>query len=254
MLTPIDWHTHSTASDGTLTPTALAHHARDCGVEELALTDHDTTAGLDEAARTARELGLRFIPGIEISVDWHHHTLHIVGLNIDPEDFTLKSLAHKLAEMRTQRARNIGTRLDKLGYTGVYEGACALAGNERPGRAHFARYLVNQGRVKNEGDAFKRLLARGKRAYVATDWPALEIAIKTIHDTGGWSVLAHPLRYKLTAAKLREMMAAFKAAGGIGLEIVNGRQTQEETDALTRMAQRYEFTPSRGSDFHAPHH
>lgn len=251
MLTPIDWHTHSTASDGTLSPAALVHHARDCGVEELALTDHDTTAGLEEAARTARQLGVRFLPGIEISVDWRRHDIHIVGLNIDSEDCSLKSLTQQLAEIRVQRARTIGTRLEKLGHSGVYEGACALAKNERPGRAHFARYLVSQGRVKNEGDAFKRLLGRGKPAYVATGWPALEIAIKAIHDAGGWSVLAHPLRYQLTATKMREMMAAFKTAGGVGMEILNGRQTQDETDRLTRLAQRFEFIPSRGSDFHA---
>ncbi|HTT09091.1 MAG TPA: PHP domain-containing protein [Gammaproteobacteria bacterium] len=254
MLAPIDWHTHSTASDGTLSPTALMRHARECGVEEIALTDHDTLAGLDEAARAARESSLRFVPGIELSVDWRHHTLHIVGLGIDPDNSGLKSLTHKLAEMRTLRARNIGARLNKLGHTGAYEGACLLADNDRPGRAHFARYLARQGRVKNVGDAFKRLLGRGKPAYIATDWPAQETTIQIIHGAGGWSVLAHPLRYQLTAAKVREMLVAFKSAGGVGMEIVNGRQTQDETDMLTRLAQRHEFRPSWGSDFHSPHH
>ena len=254
MLTPIDWHTHSTASDGTLTPAALVQHARDCAVEEMALTDHDTIDGLDEAARTAHESGIRFVPGIEISVNWRRHDLHIVGLNIDPENHALKSLTQHLAGIRVDRARNIGTRLDKLGYMGVYDGACALAGNEHPGRAHFARHLVNQGRIKTERDAFKRLLGQGKTAYVATGWPALEIVINTIRAAGGWSVLAHPLRYKLTATKLREVMTAFKAAGGVGMEIVNGRQTQDETDMLTRLAQRYEFKSSRGSDFHSLQH
>src|SRR5579885_143762 len=254
MLTPVDLHTHSTASDGTLSPAALMRRARDQGVEEIALTDHDTVDGLEEAARAARELGLRFVPGIELSVDWRHHTLHIVGLEIDPQGPALKSLMQRLAEMRTRRARSIGARLDKLGYTGAYAGACRLADCIRPGRAHFARYLATQGRVKNEGDAFKRLLGRGKPAYVATAWPAMATAIHAIHDAGGWSVLAHPLRYQLTATKVREAVAEFKAAGGAGLEIVNGRQTQGETDRLERLAQRHEFRPSRGSDFHSPPH
>lgn len=247
-----DLHTHSTASDGGLPPAALVARAFECGVRTLALTDHDTVAGVAEAADAARRLGLRLIAGVELSLLWEKTPLHVVGLNVDTRSAALQEATARLDQIRIERAQRIGERLAKLGMPGAYEGACAEGGTARPGRAHFARHLLRTGRVTSLQAAFDRLLRHGRPAYVATDWPELEEGIEGIHQAGGVAVLAHPLDYDLTASKLRRLAATFKAAGGEAIEVINGRIGNDRIHTGVVLAQRHALLGSAGSDFHSP--
>ncbi|MGQ0657428.1 MAG: PHP domain-containing protein [Chromatiales bacterium] len=161
----IDLHAHSRASDGTLTPSELVALAAERGVQVLALTDHDTTAGLAEAAAAASAHGVRFVPGIELSVLAEGKPLHIVGLGIDAASPAMQTAEARLLEIRRARAHEMGERLARLGFPDAYAGACGQAGHERPGRVHFANHLLTSGRFKDTADVFKRLLQRGKPAY-----------------------------------------------------------------------------------------
>lgn len=247
-----DLHSHSTASDGTLSPAELVRHAAAQGVDVLALTDHDVTAGLAEARRTATEAGVVLVPGVEISVNWNHQLLHIVGLRIDPEHEVLQRGLSGLRESRIRRAEEIGRRLAKKGIEGAYEGARVLAAGPSIGRTHFARYLVAQGHAKDVQDAFDRYLKRGKPAYLPGQWATLSDAVGWIRAAGGQAVIAHPMRYALSAARFQGLLAEFKAAGGEALEVVSGSFPHGATPSLANYARRYELLASAGSDYHGP--
>ena len=250
--TQVDLHTHSNASDGTLTPTALLARAAERGVQVLALTDHDTTYGLAEASAAARRHGVRFVSGIELSVQTEGKPLHIVGLSIDPNSAAIHSAAQRLNALRTERAQAIALRLEKLGFSGAYTGACGQAGRAYPGRPHFARWLMTLGRFTDPSEVFDRLLSRGKAAYVATEWPKMEDGVGAIRAAGGVAVLAHPTCYKLTATWLRRIAAMFQEAGGQGIEVVVARQSRDDLAFVTDIARRYGLLGSVGSDFHSP--
>ncbi|MCG7907885.1 MAG: PHP domain-containing protein, partial [Candidatus Thiodiazotropha taylori] len=181
MFSVYDLHSHSTASDGTLSPRALVQRAAEAGVEVLALTDHDTTAGIDEASEAAQSCGLLLIPGVEVSVSWNRQTVHLVGLNLDPHDSQLNAGLQKLRDFRDWRAEEIGRRLDKAGISGAYEGALALAEGGLVSRTHFARFLVQSGIVEDERKVFKRFLVSGKPGHVPGEWASLEEAVGWIH-------------------------------------------------------------------------
>lgn len=248
----IDLHAHSTASDGVLAPAELVARAAARGVRCLALTDHDTTCGLDEARNAADAHGVRLIPGIELSAAHDGKPLHIVGLGIDPDAPALHLALGQLATLRAERAKRIGAKLAKLGIADSYEGACAEAGTTTPGRAHFSRWLLGRGLVADHAQAFDRLLGRGKPAFVATAWPALAETVACIVGAGGVAVLAHPLRYKFTASWLRRIAADFREMGGQGIEVSIARQSAAELDLAANVARRHGLMGSVGSDFHAP--
>lgn len=251
MTTIHDLHSHSTASDGTQSPAALIAAARAAEVDVLALTDHDTTAGLDEAAHAASEAGLRLIPGIELSCTWERKTLHVLGLNIDPDASPLRQGLAELATLRMARAERIDAKLAKAGIPGLLAGLHAEFGPDTQiTRSHFARALVASGHVKTPAEAFKRYLGHSKPAAIASNWPALERVTGWIRAAGGVSVLAHPLRYQLTASWLRRLLAAFVAAGGQGLEVVCGRGNPDEIRTLALYASRFGLAASVGSDYH----
>ena len=247
----IDLHTHSRVSDGTLSLTALVQLAAQRGVKLLALTDHDSTTGLAEA-RGAAPAGLRLVDGVEISVSWEHKTLHVVGLDVDPAHPALVTGLTLLQGQRDVRARKIGERLEAKGIAGAYEGALALAGEAKPTRTHFARFLHQAGHVKDEAQAYKKWLGRGKPANVSAEWASLEEAVNWIHAAGGQAVLAHPFRYGLTRSWLVKALTAFKQAGGDAMEVVSGRGNPDEFHVALHLAQRFELAASVGSDFHAP--
>ena len=246
-------HNHSTCSDGLLSPTELIELAARTGVDAIALTDHDTTDGLEEAARAAKLAGITFIPGVEISVSWGDTTLHVVGLNIDPR---AKAIAEGLETIRIgrhERARRIGDALEKLGHAGTFEGAYALAENKAMlGRTHFARHLVNTQVVKDIQHAFDKYLAKGKPAYVSHRWASLEDAVRWIRESGGVPVLAHPGRYKMKPMVRDEMLADFKRLGGEAIEVVTGSHRPEEYAHWQRLALEHGFLASRGADYHGP--
>jgi len=247
-----DLHCHSTASDGTLPPAKVVTRAAANSVDMLALTDHDTTAGLDEAYLSAQENNIRLIAGIELSVTWQGKLLHIVGLDIDPEYRPLRQGIRMLKEMREERAQEMGKRLARAGYSNAYENARRLAGNGNVTRTHFARHLIEVGAAKDFTDVFKRFLVRGKPGYYRVDWAPMEDAINWITDSGGVAVVAHPMRYKLTASWLNRVIAGFREAGGKGIEVVCGHNSADDNARSAMFARKHGLLASQGSDFHEP--
>jgi predicted metal-dependent phosphoesterase TrpH len=249
----VDLHSHSCQSDGVLAPALVAARARANGVDWWALSDHDETRGLAEAARAARELGLGFIPGVEISVTFCEKTVHVVGLNIDPGCPALAGGLARIREGRFERARQVADRLADCGIADALEGALRHVDNpDLISRVHFARHLLDQGHVKSLQQAFDRYLGEGKRAFVPTRWTSLEDALAWIRAAGGKAVIAHPGRYKYTPQQRDALFQAFKDLGGQAIEVVTGSHTPAQYEQYARVAAAYGFEASRGSDFHAP--
>jgi len=247
-----DLHSHSTASDGTLTPTQLIQRAHEAGVNVLALTDHDSTKGIAEAQQAASRCGLRLVPGAEISVTWNGRTIHIVALGINPHSLSLQQGLEKLVEFRNWRAEEIGRKLELKGISGAYEAARSLSNGTLISRTHFARYLVEQGRAKDMRAVFRHYLVKGKPGHVHGEWAPLEEAVGWIHDAGGQAVIAHPARYRLTRTKLRKLIRDFRDAGGAALEVVSSSHSADEAFTMAAHAKDYELLSSAGSDFHTP--
>ncbi|MGV6826370.1 MAG: PHP domain-containing protein [bacterium] len=247
-----DLHTHSTASDGTLSPTALVEAAASAGVQYLALTDHDTLEGISEAVAAAHLRSLTVIPGVEISVTWNKRTIHMLGLGVDPEHQQLQAGLAGLRAFRDTRAQSIAKRLADHGIEGAYEGASGYANGGLISRTHFARFLVEKGHAKDVRQVFKRFLVNGKPGHVRGEWANLEEAITWVKEAGGVAVIAHPARYKLTGAKLRRLLTEFKAAGGQGLEVISGSHSVDECHRMAQFARDFSLLASVGSDFHSP--
>lgn len=251
-MTCYDLHSHSTASDGSLNPDELIARAVDKGVDVLALTDHDGTEGIAAAQKAAQGTDLLLIAGVEISVTWAKGTVHIIGLNIDPDNAVLQQGLSNMRDFRVGRAQEIASRLEKVGITGALEGAKEYASEVMLGRLHFAKFLVEQGHAKDISDVFKRYMVRNKPGYVTGEWASLNDAVTWITEAGGQAVIAHPARYKMTATKRRRLITDFKEAGGVGFEVVSGRQHPEEVKVLAKLAQQFDLLASVGSDFHTP--
>ncbi|MBD8512515.1 PHP domain-containing protein [Photobacterium sp. CAU 1568] len=249
-----DLHSHTTASDGRLTPAELVKRATDFRVDVLAITDHDTVAGLEFAQQAidAQNLALKLVKGIEISTVWNNFDIHIVGLNIDPAHADIASLIAQQAERRTARAVLMGERLAKSQIEGAYEGARALAGDATLTRAHFARWLVEQGHAKTMQAVFKKFLTRGNTGYVPPNWCSIAEAVQAIHAAGGQAVLAHPGRYDMTAKWLKRLLCDFVAATGDAIEVAQPQQAQNERRTLAEYAEQFGLLSSQGSDFHYP--
>lgn len=245
-----DLHSHSNASDGSLTPQALVSRARQQGVTQLALTDHDSVDGVLSLASETLDIGL--IAGVELSCIWGKALVHVVGLRIDPRSDVITRGLQQQQQARLQRAQLIGDKLAKLGFEGASDGARQLAGDGQIGRPHFARFLVEQGHVSSENEAFKKYLGAGKPGDIKLVWPQLATVVAWIVASGGVAVLAHPLHYKMTATRLRALITDFRAAGGLALEVINGRQTPDKTRTLSALAERFGLLASIGSDFHRP--
>lgn len=233
-------------------PQEVVQRAHDNGVELLALTDHDTTAGLAEAQVAAQDLGLKLVSGIEISCQWSGVCIHVVGLNIDPENERLVEELAIQSDKREQRGLEIDRRLAKLGFDNCYEGAKKIAGNSQLGRPHFAQFMVEQGYVSDRNTAFDKYLGAGKVGDVKSQWPELDEVVCWIHAAGGVAVLAHPDKYRLTRMKLKRLLTSFKEAGGDAMEVVSGAQNKDVTDYFTRLCDEFDFYASCGSDFHNP--
>lgn len=249
----IDLHCHSTVSDGLLSPGQVVARAHDNGVQVLALTDHDETAGLATAGTAARDLGMRFVDGVEISVTWAGRTVHIVGLGIDPDDAALSAGLEGVRSGRRDRARTMADRLEALGFSGAYQGAMAFVSNpELVSRTHFARFLVQKGHCQNMHEVFQRYLGDGKPANVPVQWASLEQAVAWIRTAGGTAVIAHPGRYEFSPVEFDGFFSTFKDLGGQGIEVVTGSHRPDEYATYARVARHYGFLASTGSDFHGP--
>lgn len=249
-----DLHCHSTVSDGLLAPGELVRRAHGNGVELLSLTDHDELGGLAEARATAGAIGLRFVDGVEVSISWgDDQTVHIVGLGVDPSNVALLEGLKQVRSGRDSRAGRIALELDKAGIHGAYEGALRHVGNPALiGRSHFARYIVEQGYVRDVRSVFEHWLAKGKPGYVGHAWATLDDAVRWIIGAGGMAVIAHPGRYRVSHAERRELFAAFKDLGGRGIEVLSGAHKDEEVREFARIAREFGFLASRGSDYHGP--
>ncbi len=247
-----DLHSHSTASDGTLSPAELVRRAHAQGVDVLALTDHDSTAGVAEASEAAAPLGLRLLPGVEVSVTWNGVTIHILGLNVDPGHAGLQQGLARLRARRNERSIEIARRLAKAGIEGALEGARAYASGAIISRTHFARFLVEQGHAKDMRKVFKKFLVHNRPGYVAGDWAGLEEAVGWILAAGGQAVIAHPARYRLSATRLRQFIGEFKDCGGQGIEVVSGSHSAGDVQGMAQYARRFELLASCGSDYHGP--
>jgi 3',5'-nucleoside bisphosphate phosphatase len=248
-----DLHSHSTMSDGTLSPRELVRRAAAQGVELFALTDHDETGGLAEAAACAGEIGLAFVPGVEISATWAGRTVHVVGLGIDPADSALRDGLAGVRSGRTERARQMAEELAKAGIGGAFDGALKYVGNPQLiSRTHFARFLVERGVCRDTREVFTRYLVRGKPGYVAHRWAQLAQAVRWIVDAGGVAVIAHPGRYRFTENELWALAAEFHQLGGAGLEVVTSSHAAADARRFADLALEFGFAASRGSDFHGP--
>jgi len=245
-----DLHTHTTASDGSLSPAELVTHAQECGTEVLAVTDHDITDGISEAITAANDAQLTIVPGIEISVTWAHQTIHVVGLHIDRDNDELQAGIKKLQDHRVWRAEEIGRKLEKAGIPGGLEAAKRLAKGNIISRTHFAHFLVEQGHAPNMKQVFKKYLVRNKPGYVSGEWANLEDVVSWIRAAGGLAVIAHPARYQLSANKMRQMLGVFRDCGGVGIEVVSGSHTASDIQRFTHVAEYFGLYASRGSDYH----
>ncbi|OEE43443.1 RNase RNM [Vibrio anguillarum] len=250
----IDLHSHTTSSDGRLSPQALIDRALSFDIEVLAITDHDTTDALTIAHDyiNQQQLPITLIDGIEISTVWQNKDIHIVGLNIDSNAQALQQLIEQQKAHRVQRAQLIAQRLQKVTREGVLEEVQAIAGEAPITRAHFAKWLVEQGFAKNMQQVFKKFLTRDNPGYVPPSWCSMTDAVEAIHAAGGQAVLAHPGRYDLTTKWLKRLITAFAEAGGDAMEVAQPQQAPQERRNLADYAIQYNLLASQGSDFHYP--
>ena len=252
-MTNADLHCHSVVSDGTLTPEELAPRAKTNGVELWALTDHDEVGGQEHAAAAARQVGLPYLTGTEISVTFANVTVHIVGLGFDPTDRALVNGLRQTRGGREERARQMGVELARVGIPGAFEGAIKYVGNpDLISRSHFARYIVESGHCPDTNAVFRKYLAEGKPGFVPHRWANLGDAVKWITGAGGVAVIAHPARYKFTANEEFALFNEFRAHGGRGVEVVTGAHSQADYVKYAEFCSEFDLLASRGSDFHSP--
>ncbi|HZG20251.1 MAG TPA: 3',5'-nucleoside bisphosphate phosphatase [Herbaspirillum sp.] len=248
-----DLHCHSNVSDGLLPPEEVAARAKANGVGVWALTDHDEVGGVARARAAAQALDMLHVGGVEISVTWAGHTVHIVGLRIDE---TNRALVEGLAATRNgreRRAREIAEALGRHGICGAYEGALKHVGNpDLISRTHFARYLVECGQCGDTKEVFANYLTEGKPGYVPHRWATLEEAVRWIRGAGGVAVIAHPGRYKYSQTQFGALFDEFKQFGGAAIEVNTGSHTPEQYQEYAQVARSYGFLASMGSDFHGP--
>src|SRR5471032_1834920 len=221
----VDLHCHSTASDGALAPAVLVARAHEHGVRVLALTDHDTLDGLEEARAAALALDMQLVNGIELSCTWGGATIHVLGYGFDVNAPVLVEAIARLHDGRWLRAEEISRKLAIKGMPGALEGARAIqqelgdSGNA-PARPHFADFLVRAGFVKDSAEAFRKWLGAGKLGDVKLHWPTLEDTVGTLRESGAWVSLAHPWHYDFTRSKRRKLIGDYIQAGGHAIEVV----------------------------------
>ena len=247
-----DLHCHSVVSDGTLDPEQLAERAAANGVDLWALTDHDEIGGQQRAIAAARERGMKYLTGVEISVTFIGTTVHIVGLGFDADDLALKEGLARTRGGREERARDMAEQLAKVGIEGAYEGALQFVGNpELISRTHFARFLVESGVCDSTQEVFRKYLIEGKPGFVPHQWATLKNAVQWITQAGGAAVVAHPGRYNFKAAQEFALFSEFKGHGGRAIEVVTGSHTPAEYGKYADAAIEFDLAASRGSDFHS---
>lgn len=247
----VDLHLHSIHSDGLLPPAEVVDRGADAGAEMLALTDHDTLAGLPEARRRCAERGVAWVAGVELSCSWRGQSLHVLGFDFDPGHQPLEEWLARVREQRCVRLREIARRLERKRVDAVEMVTRIEKTHEVVTRTHLARELVAAKHAKSVQDAFKHLLGRGNPGHVSVEYPAMASAVACIAAAGGVAVLAHPLRYTLSAGARRQLLQEFREAGGRGIEVVCG-SARGHIEPLAALAEQFGLEASAGSDFHDP--
>lgn len=251
-MTYVDLHCHSTASDGTSTPTQVVDLAKTQGLSAIALTDHDTVAGVAEAAKRAAEVGLDFLPGIEISAAFPHPgTLHLLGYGVDPASAALVSLSEDLLAGRDSRNPKIIARLQELGLKITMAEVEAEAKGGVLGRPHIAAVLLKKGYVNTTKQAFNVYLAPGGSAFFDKERLEPGEAIRRIKAAGGIAVLAHPSQLRTTnSAELDRVVKSLVDQGLQGIETLHSDHSDAEIRAYEALAKQYGLLTTGGSDFH----
>ena len=248
----VDFHTHSHCSDGILSPTALVERARTRNVGTLALTDHDTTAGLDEAGAACVAQGIRFVPGVELSANWRGQTIHVVGLQVESAHAGLGEHLAAVRARRRERLAEIGERLEKKARLPGRELAAEAGESPSPTRLHLARLLVARGHARDTQEAFDRWLNRDGAGHVPAQWPEFDRVMSVLRDSRALPVLAHPHRYRLSSGQLRELTATFARDGGAALEASMAGMSLNDADRIASLCRKFDLHASMGSDFHDP--
>jgi len=246
----IDLHSHSYYSDGVLSPSELIRLASEADCDLFSLTDHDTTAGISEARLEANKLGVKLLTGVEISAFWRNMTIHIVGLGIDVHNDILQTGLFHNQMLRKDRAEKIALSLWRSGIKDALEKTQSLSETEMLTRTHFAQMLISEGYCKDMKAVFRRYLTGKKPGGVRVEWKNFDEVIHWIHAAGGKAFVAHPLRYRMTHTKIKNMLNDFKFFLGDGLEVVTGTSTDEEVKLSNQWSQDYNLLASCGSDFH----
>ena len=246
----VDLHAHSTASDGTLTPTELVEHARDLGLRAIALTDHDTTNGLNEAIEAGNKYGVEVIPGCELSVTFQPGFMHIVGLWVPPSAPHLNAVLKNLRDKRATRNERIVAKLHELGIDVTYQDILALAGDGTVGRPHFARVLMGKGVVSSIQEAFDTLLGSTGSAYVPKDKLTPEMAIQALKEEEATIILAHPYSLDLSGEAEAAEIQRLAKLGIDGLEAYYSLHSPSQTQKYLDLCKRFDLLPSTSSDFH----
>ena len=246
----IDLHTHSTASDGSMTPSELVRHAASCGLRAVALTDHDTTVGLSEAQQEANEAGIELVHGVELAT-WQDKTeLHIVGLDINERDPQFQDAMALMQQIREDRNNQMIARMQAAGVDITPEKLHAKEGTGVLTRANFAGYLLSVGFVKSIKEAFDRYLGDGKPFYIPRTKTSPKDAIELIKQAGGIPVLAHPMLYKLGKNTLEKYVKMMTDWGLEAMEVYYSTNTPSDDLYLRHLANHYHLKYSGGSDFH----
>ena len=238
-------------SDGKLSPEELTELMHQKNVKLFSLTDHDTTAGCEQAKKHSKELGMLFIPGVEISSKHLDKSLHILGLGIDQNNGELQDFLSENRKIRRDRQELILSRLEHFDIN-IREEIEDFSDKQSPGRSHFAEALVKKSYAENKGEAFRKYLIKGGAAYVNTPWPDMKKVITKIHVAGGQAVLAHPGRYGYSLPGLRGLFRQFRDAGGDGAEVSSGPQALGVVQRLSQLCNKFGLKVSGGSDFHDP--
>ena len=245
----VDLHVHSTASDGVFTPSEVVREALAHGLAVMALTDHDTLSGIDEARRAASNTGLDVIPGVEINSEGEWGDLHFLGYYVDPENVPLRSCLDTVRDGRLARAQRMVQRLRELGMSLNWEQVRAMAGGPSVGRPHVARALAERGYVSSTQEAFDRYIGNGGPAYVPRVRMAPREVIRAIEGAGGLPVIAHPAHSGPdVVAKIPE----FAGFGLRGVEVYYPRQSPADVEMLLRICREHGLLATGGTDFHGP--
>lgn len=253
----IDLHSHTNRSDGQHDPAELVDIAAERGVEILAVTDHDTLAGVADAMAAGRAVGVRVIPGIELSIKVPHGSMHLLGYFDGPAPNPLSGLIAGFGEKRTERARDMVDRLNDMGVELDWHDVVAGANGAPLGRPHIAEALIRAGHVTERREAFDLYLGDGRPAYVGSDGLAVEEGVRLVVESGGAPVLAHPETLKLDDAHLDPFVGRLKQAGLVGMEVHRPEHTADQFARFGGLARKYGLIPSGGSDYHrptSPHH